>query len=317
MAGYIVRRLLSLIPVLLIVAIVVFLILHLTPGNPAMFILGEGASPEQIQELNQKLGLDKPIIAQFFIWLSGIFHGDFGDSYFLGKPVLTAFLENLGPTVSLAILAQLFGVVIALLFGITAAKYKGSIKDEAIMGASLLGISIPSFLLGSLLILLFAVKLQVLPVSGYQPLSHGLWEHLKFLILPSLTLGTIQAALITRMTRSSLLETLSENFVKTAKAKGVNEKSIMLKHALRVAFLPILTVIGESFAGLVTGAAVTESLFNIPGLGQLIVSSIDRRDYAVIQGSILIITVTYVLINLVVDLLYAVIDPRIRNSYRS
>lgn len=317
MVGYIIRRLLSLIPVLAVVAVVVFMIIHITPGNPAAMILGEGASPEQIEELEHKMGLDQPIVTQFFQWLTNVFQGNFGDSYFLGKPVLQAFWENLGPTVSLAILAQIIGVTLALLFGIIAAKYRGTRVDEMVMGGSLFGISIPSFLLGSILILLFSVQFQIFPVSGYQPLSEGLGEHLKYLILPAITLGIMQAALITRMTRSSLLDVLSENFIKTAKAKGVKEKAILLKHALRVAFLPILTVIGESFGGLVTGAAVTEALFNIPGLGQLVVSAISRRDYPVLQGSILLITVVYVWINLIVDLLYAVIDPRVRNSYRS
>lgn len=317
MGGYIIRRLLSLIPVLVVVSVVVFSIIHITPGDPATIILGEGATPEQIKELNQKLGLNQPIYIQYFIWTLGLLGGDLGTSYFLGKPVIEAFLENLGPTVSLAILAQVIGVTLALIFGIIAARNKGKFKDEAIMGLSLFGISIPGFLLGSFLIIIFSVQFKLLPASGYQPLSEGVWEHFKYLILPAITLGTIQAALITRMTRSSLIETLSENFIKTAKAKGLNEKTIMLKHTLRVAFLPILTVIGESFGGLVTGAAVTEALFNIPGLGQLIVTAINRRDYAIIQGSILLITVIYVCINLFVDLLYAVIDPRIRNSYRS
>jgi peptide/nickel transport system permease protein len=315
MGAYTLKRLFALIPVLFIVSIVVFLITRLTPGSPAAIILGQGASPEQIAALSKEMGLDEPVINQYFIWLSNIFHGDFGYSYFLNKPVLGAIWDNVGPTVSLAILAQIFGVAFALLFGIYAAKHKGTIRDESIMGASLLGISIPSFLLGSFLILLFAVQLRIFPVSGYVPLNAGLFEYLKYLVLPTITLGAIQAALITRMTRSSLLDTISENFVKTAKAKGLNERTIMLKHTLRVSFLPILTVIGESFAGLVSGAAVTESLFNIPGLGQLIVSSIERRDYALIQGAVLLITVAYVVINLVVDLLYAVIDPRVRNSY--
>ncbi len=315
MGAYTLKRLFALIPVLFIVSIVVFLITRLTPGSPAAIILGQGASPEQIAALSKEMGLDEPVINQYFIWLSNIFHGDFGYSYFLNKPVLGAIWDNVGPTVSLAILAQIFGVAFALLFGIYAAKHKGTIRDESIMGASLLGISIPSFLLGSFLILLFAVQLRIFPVSGYVPLNAGLFEYLKYLVLPTITLGAIQAALITRMTRSSLLDTISENFVKTAKAKGLNERTIMLKHTLRVSFLPILTVIGESFAGLVTGAAVTESLFNIPGLGQLIVSSIERRDYALIQGAVILITVAYVVINLVVDLLYAVIDPRVRNSY--
>lgn len=317
MGKYIIKRLLSLIPVLAVVMVFIFFIIHITPGDPATTILGQEASPEQIDELREKMGLNEPLYIQFITWIGDTLHGDFGESYFLEKSVLEAFLENLGPTLSLAILAQIIGVILALVFGIVAAKNRGKVQDEAIIGISLFGISIPSFLLGSLLIMVFAVQFQLLPVAGYQPLSAGVWEHLKYLILPAITLGSIQAALITRMTRSSLIDTLSENFVKTAKAKGLNEKAIILKHTLRVSFLPILTVIGESFGGLVTGAAVTEALFNIPGLGQLIVSSISRRDYAVIQGSILLITITYVLLNLIIDLLYAVIDPRVRNSYRS
>lgn len=317
MGKYIIKRLLSLIPVLAVVMVFIFFIIHITPGDPATTILGQEASPEQIDELREKMGLNEPLYIQFITWIGDTLHGDFGESYFLEKSVLEAFLENLGPTLSLAILAQIIGVILALVFGIVAARNRGKVQDEAIIGISLFGISIPSFLLGSLLIMVFAVQFQLLPVAGYQPLSAGVWEHLKYLILPAITLGSIQAALITRMTRSSLIDTLSENFVKTAKAKGLNEKAIILKHTLRVSFLPILTVIGESFGGLVTGAAVTEALFNIPGLGQLIVSSISRRDYAVIQGSILLITITYVLLNLIIDLLYAVIDPRVRNSYRS
>ncbi len=182
------------------------------------------------------------------------------------------------------------------------------------MGFSMLGISIPSFLLGSLLVMFFSVKLRWLPVAGYQPLSEGLWQHIKYLLLPGIVLGIIQAALITRMTRSSVLDVMSGNFIKTAKAKGVREKTIVYTHALRVAFIPILTVIGESFGGLVTGAAVIEMLFNIPGVGQLIVNSISRRDYSVIQGSVLLVTVAYVFVNLIVDLLYGLVDPRVRLS---
>lgn len=314
MAGYIARRLLAVLPVLFIVAVIVFFIIHLTPGDPAATILGQEATPEEVQALRQQMGLDKPLGEQFLSWVGGALKGDFGESFFLDKPVWAAFVERLGPTLSLAILAQIIGIAIALTLGILAVRKRGTIVDEAVMGFSMLGISIPSFLLGSLLVLLFGVELGWLPVAGYKPLGDGLWAHLKYLILPALVLGVVQSALITRITRSSLLDVMSENFIKTAKAKGVREKAIVFGHALRNAFIPILTIIGESFGGLVTGAAVIETLFNIPGVGQLIVSSISRRDYAVIQGSVLIITVTYVFLNLVVDLLYGVVDPRVRLS---
>lgn len=312
MGGYIVRRLLSLVPVLFVVAVVVFSIIHLTPGDPAAILLGEEATQADIDEMRSRMGLDRPIYEQFGIWLLGLLSGDLGQSVFLDKPVVQAFVERLGPTLSLAILAQIIGIALALTLGITAARHRGGIVDQFVMGFSMLGISIPSFLLGSLLVILFGVKLQWLPVAGYQPLESGLWSHLKYLLLPGIVLGVIQAALIARMTRASILDVLSENFIKTAKAKGVKEKWIIYTHALRVAFIPILTVIGESFGGLVTGAAVIETLFNIPGVGQLIVNSISRRDYTVIQGSVLLVTVAYVFVNLIVDLLYGVVDPRVR-----
>ncbi|WP_027091850.1 ABC transporter permease [Cohnella thermotolerans] len=314
MGGYVVRRLLSLVPVLLVVAIVVFSIIHLTPGDPAAILLGEEANKAEIDDMKSKMGLDKPIYEQFGIWIWGVLSGNLGQSIFLHKPVTEAFFERLGPTLSLTVIAQAIGVALALLLGITAAKRRGTAIDQSVMSFSMLGISIPSFLLGSLLVMLFGVKLRCLPVAGYQPLSAGLWPHLKYLILPGIVLGVIQAALIARMTRSSILDVLSENFMKTAKAKGVKEKTIIYTHALRVSFIPILTVIGESFGGLVTGAAVIETLFNIPGVGQLIVNSISRRDYSVIQGSVLLVTVAYVFINLIVDLLYGLVDPRIRLS---
>ncbi|MEK8127745.1 ABC transporter permease [Paenibacillus filicis] len=317
MGGYIVRRLLSLIPVLAVVAIIIFFLVHLTPGNPAAVMLGNEATAGEVEELRKRLALDRPLYEQFGQWLLGILSGNLGQSYFLHVPVSSAFVEHLAPTLSLALLSQTIAIGLALFLGIWAARRRGTRVDEAVMGFSMLGISIPSFLLGSLAVLLFAVKLKWLPVAGYQPISAGLWNHLKYLLLPSLVLGVIQAAFLTRMTRSSLLDTLSENFIKTAKAKGVRERGIVYGHALRNAFIPILTVIGESFGSLITGAAVIETLFNIPGVGQLVVTSISRRDYAMIQGSVLIITLVYVLVNLAVDLLYGVVDPRIRLNKKS
>ncbi|ACX62664.1 ABC transporter permease [Paenibacillus sp. Y412MC10] len=312
MLAYITKRLLSLIPVLAVVTIAIFLIIHITPGNPAAAILGMEASEEEIQQLNQDLGLDRPILEQYTSWVANLFKGDLGDSIFMKQPVSEAIAEHITPTLSLAILAQVIAILLAIPFGIIAAYKRGSIADYTLMGISLLGMALPSFLLGLFLMLFVGVKLQWLPVAGYEPLSSGLWEHMKYLILPGISLGTIQAALITRMTRSSMLEVLNLNFIKTARSKGLHEMKVLFKHAFRSAFLPILTVIGQTFGTLVTGAVVVEAIFNIPGLGQLILNSISRRDFVVIQGVVLVVTLMYVTINLIIDLLYGAVDPRVR-----
>lgn len=312
MIGYIIKRILSLIPVLFVVSLAIFLIVHLTPGDPAAAILGIEASEEQIEALNEEMGLNLPIHQQYLNWVTGVLQGDFGDSYFMDEPVTAAILSHLGPTVSLAILAEIVALILAIPIGILAAYKRGSFTDQSLMVISLFGMAVPSFLLGLLLMLAFSVYLQWLPVAGYKPLSAGLWNHIRYLILPAISLGAIQAALVARMTRSSMLEVLGKNFIKTARSKGVKERKVVTKHALRNAFLPILTVIGQSFGTLVTGAVVVETIFNLPGLGQLIINSIERRDFAVIQGVVLFVTLVYVLINLVVDLLYGVIDPRVR-----
>lgn len=313
MINYVIKRLLSLIPVLFIVSIAIFLLIHLTPGDPASIILGIDASQEQIEELQHQLGLDLSIYEQYIQWISNIvFHGDFGTSYFMRIPVTEAILNHVTPTLSLAIIAQIVTIIIAIPLGIAAANRRGTLADQSIMGVSLLGMSIPSFLLGLFLILLFGVKLGWLPTSGYQSLDKGLLNHLKYLIMPAISLGAIQAALVARMTRTSMLEVLGSDFIKTARAKGVKNRVIVFKHALRNAFLPILTVIGQTFGLLVAGAVVTETIFNIPGIGQLIINSVERRDYAVIQGVVLFVTLSYVFINLIIDLLYGLIDPRVR-----
>lgn len=312
MLAYITKRLLSLIPVLAVVTIAIFLIIHITPGDPAAAILGMEASQEEIQQLNQDLGLDRPLLEQYTSWVTNVFKGDLGDSIFMNQPVSQAIAEHIAPTLSLAILAQVIAIILAIPFGIMAAYKRGSIADYSLMGLSLLGMALPSFLLGLFLMLFVGVKLQWLPVAGYEPLSNGFWEHMKYLILPGISLGTIQAALITRMTRSSMLEILNLNFIKTARSKGLHEMKVLFKHAFRSAFLPILTVIGQTFGTLVTGAVVVEAIFNIPGLGQLILNSIARRDFAVIQGVVLVVTLMYVSINLVIDLLYGAVDPRVR-----
>lgn len=312
MKGYILKRILSLIPILMIVSVVVFLIIHITPGDPAAVILGPDASPAEVAELRKQLGLNLPLFHQFANWLIGIVQGDFGYSYFMNESVLQAFFLHLGPTFSLAVLAQLFAIIIAIPLGVIAARKRGTIVDQTFMGFSLVGISVPSFLLGLFLILFFAVKLKLLPVAGYKPLTDGLFQHVRYLILPTIALGAMQAALIARMTRSSMLDILNANYIKTARSKGVKEIMIVFKHALKNAFIPILTVIGQTFGTLIAGAAVVETVFNIPGIGQLIVNSVERRDFAVIQGSVLLIAISYVTINLVIDLIYGVIDPRVR-----
>lgn len=316
MAAYLAKRLLSLIPVLFVVSVAIFLIIHITPGDPAASILGMEASEEDIARLNAELGLDRPIAEQYVRWVAGLLRGDLGDSIFMRMPVSRAIAEHIGPTLSLAVLAELFALVLAIPFGVLAAWKRGSLADYTLMGASLVGMAVPSFLLGLLLMLAFGVKLGWLPVAGYKPLSAGLAEHVKYLILPALSLGSIQAALIARMTRASVLEILNLPFIRTARSKGLGEASVVGKHALRNALLPILTVIGQTFGTLVTGAVVVESIFNIPGLGQLILNSIERRDYAVIQGVVLVVTLMYVAINLIVDLLYGAVDPRVRLDRR-
>lgn len=309
---YILKRILSTIPVLFVVSIVIFLIVHITPGNPAAVILGEEATSTQIAELEESLGLNLPIHEQYVAWVGGVFKGDLGTSFFMKEPVTQSISSHLAPTLSLAIIAQIIALFIAIPIGVIAANKRGTFMDQSLMILALLGMSVPSFLLALFLILLFGVNLGWFPVAGYKPLADGLFEHMKYLILPAISLGAIQAALIARMTRSSMLEVLNMNYMKSARAKGVKRFSLIFKHAFRNASLPILTVVGGAFGTLITGAVVTETIFNIPGIGQLIINSVERRDFAVIQGVVLFITFIYVFINLVIDLLYGIIDPRVR-----
>lgn len=310
--SYLVKRIISLVPILFVVSLVIFMLTHLTPGDPATFILGKDATKEQIEALRAQLGLNLPIYEQYMQWLGNAFRGDLGTSYFMNSSVTEAIFSHLKPTIALLIWAEIVALIIAIPLGIAAAGKRGTFLDQTIMGFSLMGLAIPGFLLGLFLLLLFGVKLQWLPVAGYQPLSSGLWNHLKFIIMPAISLGFIEAALIARMMRSSMLEVLNANYIKTARAKGVMERNVIYKHALRNAFLPVLTVIGHSLGFLVAGAVVIETIFNIPGIGQLVINSVERRDYAVIQGVVLLITTSYVFINLFIDVLYVFIDPRVR-----
>lgn len=311
MLAYIVRRLLFTVPVMLLVATGVFLLLHLAPGDPVGIILGPDASEEQRLAMRRELGLDRSLPIQYVDWLGRVARGDLGRSLFLDKPVVSALAERAQPTLLLTTLALLVAVGVGLPSGIIAARGRGSWLDLGAMTVAILGISMPTFWLGLNLILVFAVKLRWLPVAGYQPLSAGLWESLRYLILPAVTLGIAQAALLARMTRSMMLEVLDQDYIRTARAKGLGERVVISRHALRNAFIPLLTVIGLITAALLGGAVVTEQIFNIPGVGRLLIQAIGRRDFPLVQGTVLIIAAIYVLVNLLVDVLYAVIDPRI------
>lgn len=312
MKTYLLKRLISVLPVLFIVSTIVFLILHFTPGDPAIVLLGDEASQEEVDDLRARLGLDRPLYQQYVNWILNALQGDLGDSYYMNETVVEAIGSHLGPTISLGILAELIAIVLAIPLGIIAARNKNTATDQSVMAFSLLGMSIPNFLLSLFLILIFSVTLRWLPVAGYQPLSAGLWNHLQYLILPAIALGTAHAALIARMTRSSMLEVLNANYIKTARAKGVKERWVIYKHALRNAFLPILTVAGQSFLSLMGGTAIVETIFSIPGVGQLIVNGVTRRDYAVVQGAVLYVTFAFVFINLAVDMLYGIVNPQVR-----
>jgi peptide/nickel transport system permease protein len=314
MLAYTLRRLVLAVPVMLLVATAVFLLLRLTPGDPAGIILGPDATEERRRELRRELGLEDPLPVQYARWLGKVARGDLGQSLFLNKPVTAAILERAQPTLLLTILALLVALLIGLPAGVIAARRRGSWVDLGTMAVAMAGIAMPTFWLGLNLIFLFAVTLRWLPVAGYEPLSAGPWRSLRHLILPAVTLGVAQGALLARMTRSMMLETLSQDYVRTARAKGLVERSVIIRHALRNAFIPLLTVIGLSFAALIGGAVVTEQIFTLPGVGRLLIQAIGRRDFPLVQGTVLVIAALYVLINLVVDLLYAVVDPRIRHS---
>ena len=312
MLKYIGKRILSLIPVMFVVSVVVFLVTYLIPGGPATALLGLEASSDQIAALNAELGFDRPFLVQYADWFMDVLHGDWGRSYFLQQSVLEAIAEYFGPTISLAILAQIIALILSVPLGIIAAYKRGTAVDVTAVTASLLGTAIPGFLLSMFLMLFFGVYHHWFPVSGYVGLDQGLLEHLRYLFVPALSLVIVQAAYITRMTRSSLLEVLYKNFIRTARAKGLKEKKVILTYALKNAAPAILTAVGQSFGSLVTGTIVTETLFNIPGIGMLTMGAINRRDIFLIQGVVLFVTLVYVLVNLVVDILYGFVDPRLQ-----
>ncbi len=312
MQTYLLRRVLAVVPVMLVVATVTFVLVHLAPGDPASIIAGPDATPESVERLRRQLGLDEPLPTQLVHWYGRLLRGDLGDSIFLRRPATEATLERTEPTLLLTSWATLIAVLIGVPAGIVSARYHNSAVDQSFMGLALIGLSVPNFLLGLLMILVFGVWLRWLPVAGYVSLDLGLWVNLRSLLVPSVSLGLVQSALIARITRSSMLDVLREQYILASRAKGLAERAVVYKHALKNAIIPTLTVIGITFAILVGGAVVIETVFNIPGLGRLIISAVLRRDYPVIQGVVLIIAVTYTLINLIVDLVYLTLDPRIR-----
>ena len=312
MAAYLIRRLLSTLVVMAIVGVFVFMLLHLSPGDPASIIAGDNATSDQIALIRKKLGLDDPLPIQFARWGAGVVQGDLGVSIYTSVPVTTLIAQRLEPTLSLALTTITLAVVLALLAGVTSAARVGSLFDRGVMAFAVLGFSVPAFVVGYLLVYVFSMQLRWLPVQGYRPFADGLWDWFRHLILPSITLGVAYVALIARITRASMLEVLSEDYMRTARAKGVGSSSMLLKHALKNAAVPIVTVIGIGVALLISGVVITETVFNLPGVGRLTVDSITRRDYPIIQGVILVFSGVYVLINLAVDLSYALFDPRIR-----
>ena len=312
MLVYIARRLVATLPVMGTVAIVVFAILRLATGDPAAIIAGDSATSEQLQHIRAQMGLDKPIYVQFLLWLVQLLRGDLGVSLISGVPVSGMIADRIGPTVALGTAIIVFSVIVAIPLGVMAAWRQGTLLDRSVTAFSVFGFSVPVFVNGYLLILLFSIALGWLPVQGYRPLGAGFWPFFERLILPTLALSTAYIALITRITRTSVLEVMGEDYIRTARAKGVKESTVLIRHALRNAAVPIVTIIGVGIATLISGVVVTESVFNLPGLGRLVVEAVLARDYPVIQGLIMFFSFVYILINLLVDVLYTVFDPRIR-----
>src|SRR5436190_11221727 len=295
-----------------VVALVVFLLLYLTPGDPAAILAGDAATSDDIRRIREKLGLDAPFLVRFGDWIAQLLRGELGTSIFTNLPVAYLIGQRVEPTLSLTLCTLLVSILVAVPLGIVAAARAGTWIDRCVMAFSVLGFSLPVFVLAYILILIFSIQLEWLPVQGYHPIREGVWEWARHLILPSTALGTVYIALIARITRASMLDALAQDYVRTAQAKGLTPSEVLVGHALKNAAVPIVTVIGIGIALLIGGAIVTETVFAIPGIGRLTVDSILRRDYPIIQGVVLVFSGAYVLINLAVDLSYMLLDPRIR-----
>ncbi len=312
MYAYVIRRILATIPVMLVVAVLVFLLLRLSPGDPAAIVAGDQASSEDIALIREKLGLDRPLLEQFILWISQLASGDLGTSIYLNRPVMGLILERVEPTLALSVSTMAFAIALAIPMGVLAAWRAGSWVDQSIMALSVLAFSVPVFLIGYGLVIGFALSLDILPVQGFVPLADDPLGFLRHLVLPTITLGLVYTALLARITRATMLETLNEDFIRTARAKGLGEPRVLILHALKNASVPIVTTIGLGIALLIGGVVVTESVFAIPGIGRLTIEAVLQRDYPVIQGVILVVAGVYVLVNLAIDLVYSFLDPRIR-----
>ena len=313
MVAFLIRRLASTVLVMALVGVFIFLLLHLSPGDPAAIIAGDNATDDQIKGIRQQLGLDDPLAVQFWRWASRVVQGDLGISIFSNTPVATLIGQRIWPTLSLATTTMLLAACLAISAGVLAAWKVGTWVDRLVMILSVVSFSVPVFVVGYLLIYVFSINLRWLPVQGYTPIAEGVWPWFRHLILPSIALGLAYVALIARITRTAMLDVLAEDYMRTAKAKGVATRPMLLKHALKNAGVPIITVIGIGVALLIGGVVITETVFNIPGMGRLVVDAIAKRDYPIIQGVILIFSGVYVIVNLLVDLSYSWLDPRIRN----
>ncbi len=312
MLVYAVRRILATIPVLFVVTVLIFLMLHLGPSDPAAVIAGDFAQPEHIAKIRALLGLDRPLYVQFGAWLWQLVHGNLGTSIFNDRNVADLILQRVEPTIALAVSTITFAVSVGVPLGVIAAWKAGNAIDRAVMVVAVLGFSLPVFVLGYILVYAFALGLPLFPVQGYMSFHTGVWPFLRSLVLPTLSLGMIYMALIARMTRASVIEVLNQDYIRTARAKGLSTPPILLIHALKNAAIPIVTTIGLGVAHLISGVVVTETVFALPGIGRLTVDAIVRQDYPVIQGVLLVFTVVYVVINLLIDLSYSLFDPRIR-----
>ncbi len=312
MLGFLLRRVLATIPVMAVVALFVFSLLYLAPGDPASIIAGDQATPADVERIRAGLGLDRPFLVRFAEWAWNVMRGDLGVSIFSNQPVTHLIAQRLEPTISLLVLTLTLSIVIAVPMGVLAAWNHGTWIDRVLMALAVLGFSIPVFVVGYLLSYVFALQADMFPVQGYTPLSRGVGPWLNNLVLPAVALGGVYIALIARITRATMLEVLSQDYIRTAKAKGVGSRTVLFLHALKNAAVPIVTVIGIGVALLIGGAVVTEEVFAIPGLGRLVKDAILRRDYPIIQGVVLLFSFAYVLVNLGVDLLYSLFDPRIR-----
>ena len=312
MTTYLLRRLLSVIPVLVFVGVLVFSLLHLTPGDPAVMLAGDYATPEQVDAIRTSLGLNEPLLTQFWSWSSHIAQGDLGKSIFSQQPVSKLILERIQPTLVLTLVTVVLAVGIAIPLGVLAAWRAGRWLDRVVMSMAVAGYSTPVFVVGYLLVYVFAMTLGWFPSQGYVPLAEGFWQCLRSVCLPALTLAFLYMGLIARVTRASVLEVLAEDYVRTARAKGLRQPQVLMRHALKNAAVPIVTVVGVGIASLLGGVVVTETVFNIPGLGRLAADAISRRDYPIVQALILLFAAIYAAMNLLVDLSYLLFDPRIR-----